>query len=198
MRTEHLNELLRTQQVEKSTLLAELHAYLPQIVTRFYEALPLPALSFEPERGRRRLGSYCYEDGLTLCHRINVDSRREWSPALLLATLTHELGHEWEHLYGCPGKPPYHTQAFRRRMAAIGIPCTARGQLRGIEAPFVTFLRDLGVETETVRFKQEMEVTPSAGRSRLKKWSCQCTNIWAARPVSAICFQCACQFVRGG
>jgi hypothetical protein len=59
-----VNESLRTQQVEKSALLAQLHAHLPQIVARFYEALPLPALSFEPERGRQRLGSYCYEEGM--------------------------------------------------------------------------------------------------------------------------------------
>lgn len=193
-----MNEFLRTQQVEKSTLLAQLHAYLPQIVARFYEALPLPALSFEPEQGRRRLGSYRYEDGLTLCHRINLDSRREWAAAWLLATLTHELGHEWEHLYGRPGKPPYHTQAFRARMAMIGIPCTARGQLLGIQGPFVTFVRDLGVAAETILFKQEKAVAPDAGWTRLKKWACQCTNIWAARPVSAFCFQCSSVFVRRG
>ena len=50
-----LNECLRTQQVEKSTLLGQLHTYLPQLVARFYEALPFPALSFAPEQGRRRL-----------------------------------------------------------------------------------------------------------------------------------------------
>jgi hypothetical protein len=184
-------EALREHQKANSEKLLLLHTYLPLICERFYSAkLPSPALSCEADRVTR-LGTYRTEDGLALCHRINVNEQYMHRPlAELLATLTHELGHEWEHLYGKPARPPYHSIIFRRRMLAIGVPCDKYGRSVGMQDPFVSFLRELGVE-DVVPFRAGMEAAPrQPGKSKLKKWSCGCTNIWAAVDVSAECLKC--------
>src|SRR5437868_11363 len=84
-------------------LLALLHTYLPPIIDRFYGGdLPLPALSLDYARPGN-LGWYCDEDGLALCHRININRLYADRPfAEVLRTLTHEVGHCWQHLSGKP------------------------------------------------------------------------------------------------
>jgi hypothetical protein len=193
----NVNEILRDHQLQHSEVLIQLHQYLPRIVQRFYGELPVPALSWEPD-DRRILGSYREEDGLTLCHRINLNSRYASRPlADHLATLTHELGHEWEHLCGKPTRPPYHSKRLRQKLEEIGIPCNAMGHAVGMKEPFTSFLRDLGVDVETLqplRFKQEPELPEGRPGSKLKKWRCGCTNIRAAVQVFATCQKCGITF----
>jgi hypothetical protein len=191
-------ESLRDHQKSTSEVLSLLHTYLPLISERFYSAkLPLPALSCEPDRVTR-LGTYRDKDGLALCHRININEQYISRPLPeLLATLTHELGHEWEQLYGKPVRPPYHSSLFRRKMVAIGIPCDKNGRSVGLQDPFVAFLRELGVD-DIVPFADATEAPArQPGKSKLKKWTCSCrTNIWAAVEVSAECLICGDQFLR--
>jgi DNA repair photolyase len=181
-----INSALRSHQLERSEVLTLLHHFVPRIIKRFYGDLPLPALSLEPSRSGE-LGWYRKVDGLTLCHRINITS---WDPhhplsvadALMIAA--HELGHEWQHLYGTPARPPYHNNQFQAKMLEIGIPCDSRGHSQGMTDPFVSFLKTLGVGAEVLSLKRENERTRSRSGSPLKPWSCGCTKVWASAGVT--------------
>jgi hypothetical protein len=195
-----INADLRNHQLERSEVLTLLHNYLPRIIERFYGDLPLPALSLEPSHSGE-LGWYRKEDGLTLCHRINISSchpNRPLSLADALMIVNHELGHEWQHLYGKPARPPYHNKQLQAKMAEMGIPCDSRGHSLGMTEPFVNFLKELGVEAEVFLFKQEKAVVSSGSRSRLKPWVCQCTRVWASVKVivMATCGKCGHPFER--
>jgi DNA repair photolyase len=190
-------EALRDHQKTNCEQLALLHSYLPLMSERFFTApLPLPTLSCERDRVTR-LGTYREKDGLALCHRINLNEQYMNRPLPeLLATLTHELGHLWERLYGKPAKPPYHSALFRRKMRAIGIPCDQYGRQLGLQDPFSAFLREIGVE-DVASFAVAAEAPPrQAGKSKLIKWSCACTNIRAAVEVEAECLRCGDRFLR--
>src|SRR5438105_1950095 len=99
-----INDILRSHQLKHSEVLALLHQYLPRIIEHFYGNLPLPALSFD-YAPLRNLGWYRVEDGLALSHRININRLYADRPfAEILLTLTHEVGHCWERVYGKPSK----------------------------------------------------------------------------------------------
>jgi DNA repair photolyase len=194
LRDHEINAALRSHQLERSEVLSLLHTYLPQIIERFYGDLPLPALSWEPSHWRN-LGWYVEEDGLTLCHRINLNSLYANRPLSdILRTLTHELGHLHQRIYGKSGKHNYHNKAFQAKMLEIGIPCNKRGVSLGMMDPFVSFLKELGVEADTFPFKQERQIRTAASRSRLRAWSCGCTRVWASSgvTVSAACTKKEC------
>jgi hypothetical protein len=137
-------KVLRDHQQGTSEKLRLLHTYLPLIINHFFGgALPLPALSWGPSHWGN-LGWYMEKDGLELEHRINLNSAHADRPlAEILRTLTHELCHCWQQVYGHPPKPTsvrdhnYHNAEFRRKVQEIGIPCNKRGVSLGIEAPFV-------------------------------------------------------------
>jgi DNA repair photolyase len=192
-------ESLRDHQQTTSEKLRLLHTYLPLIAERFFGGtLPLPTISCERDR-ITRLGSYRPQDGLALCHRININDQYMDRPlSELLATLTHELGHQWQRLYGKPGRPPYHNKEFQARMLEIGIPCSSKGHSLGVQEPFASFLKELGVEADAIPFKQVIEIPPARSGSRLKPWACRCTRVWASIKVdvSATCCKCGSPFQR--
>jgi hypothetical protein len=115
---------------------------------------------------------------------------------VILMTLAHELGHEWQHLYGKPGKYGYHNKQFQRKMDEIGIPCNNRGVALGMQEPFISFLRELGVDADATPFKGLPDTDESQPKSkpgsRLKPWACNCTRVWASKgvKVEAICAKC--------
>ena len=195
-------ESLRDHQLATSENLRLLHTFLPPINKRFYEGkLPLPALSWDLAHPNN-LGWYMEKDGLALSHRINLNSlHANRSLAEILRTLTHELGHEWQYLYGKPPKKHtpdnYHNKQFQNKMLQIGIPCNKRGVSIGMQEPFVSFLQELGVGAEVFPFKQEEEEEEQKSArpgSRLKPWSCGCTRIWASIrvEVTATCTKQVC------
>jgi DNA repair photolyase len=211
-----LYKVLRDHQQGASEKLRLLHTFLPLIIKQFFGDLPLPALSWD-EAHWQTLGSYREKDGLELSHRINLNSSHADRPlAEILRTLTHELGHLDQQIHGKPPKPGsvrdhnYHNAEFRRKMREIGIPCNKHGVSLGIEAPFLGFLKELGIETDTFPFKREGQ-TPNdrpdgsdgkASRpgSRLKPWACKCprARVWASFKVelSATCHKCGSPFQR--
>jgi hypothetical protein len=83
-------------------------------------------------------------------------------------------------------------------MRDIGIPCNKRGVSLGMQEPFVSFLKELGVEAEVFPFKQQNEESPARPGSRLKPWACKCTRVWASIKVevSATCCKCGNPFQR--
>jgi DNA repair photolyase len=194
-------EALRDHQQKTDENLRLLHSFLPLITKRFYGELPLPALSREPSP-HGTLGWYLEKDGLALNHRINLNSIYANRPlGEVLHVLTHELGHEFQHVYGKPPrtrKDNYHNAEFRKKMQEIGIPCNKRGVSLGMQEPFVSFLKELHVEVEVFPFKQESEEPPARPGSRLKPWACSCTRVWASvrTKVEATCGKCGSPFQR--
>ena len=182
-----------------SEVLALLHQYMPRIIKRFYgDDLPLPALSVD-YAPLRNLGWYRDEDGLALPHRININRLYATQPfPEILRTLTHEVGHCWQRVYGKPGVGNYHNKQFQAKMLEIGIPCDSRGHSLGMHEPFVSFLQELGIEAEALPFKREIPVSDGTSRSRLKPWKCKCTRVWASGGVAveALCTKCGNHFQR--
>jgi predicted SprT family Zn-dependent metalloprotease len=188
-------ESLRDHQQTTSENLRLMHTYLPLIIKRFYGSLPLPALSWA-SASHGTLGWYLEKDGLALNHRINLNSMYTNRPlAEVLRTLTHELGHCFQHVHGKPGrarKGNYHNKEFQLKMQEIGIPCNNRGVSLGMQEPFIGFLKELGIEAEIFLFKQENDGLPARPGSRLKPWSCGCTRVWASSGTVAVaaCLKC--------
>ena len=80
-----------------------------------------------------------------------------------------------------------------RRCAEVGLQCERGdgGKIRAYGEPFLSLLRRHGIEAaaEPAPFTQR-------GSSRMKKWSCGCTNIRAAVAVDAQCRRCGGTFQR--
>lgn len=192
-------------------LAAELNAWLRRYNEAFLGgALPPAAVSIEPGR-IDCLGWYLAEqrDGLGLRYRININALHvERSRALVLAVLLHEALHLWEEVV-CKRRAVrgnYHTVRFQKKAAELGIPTCRNGIWGGITegSPFAELLRRHGIAIDdelAARPGSQAEiprlVTKGPG-SRLAKWDCGCTKVWASSgvTVSASCDRCGGPFVR--
>lgn len=167
----------------------------------------LPVLTFERARVNN-LGSYRIgRNDWGVKEQININQvyieRPLWD---VLATLIHEMLHSWEYKY-LPEeqrtKNWYHQKTFRLKLAEFGILCNEKGCHEGLiaEGKFMIYLKSHGVSFDDLPDYQKYEegsklIFPIApkkkakGRSKLKKWSCGCTNIRAAVQVNATCNEC--------
>lgn len=171
-----------------------LYLFFDLLNERFFGAsIPTPILSFKRKRGN---GHYVIgRNEIGVRENINISEEHLSDPlAEVLATLTHEMVHAWQHNYGTPGKRNYHNKACQRKMAEIGIPCNRWGRQLGMTDPFVSFLREHGVSAE-MRLVQREAKQQTAARSRLIRWQCGCMSIWATRDVRAKCLGCGKDFV---
>lgn len=119
---------------------------------QFFEGkLPLPLLYFE-RTGRGTLGHYRLKRlGDEVQHEINLNRLHLNRPFVeVLATLLHEITHEWQQIFGEPGEGAHHNLEFTSKCAAMGIPCTGghRSVSLGNGPPFVSLLRQHGVDAE--------------------------------------------------
>ncbi|OWK40993.1 hypothetical protein [Fimbriiglobus ruber] len=119
----------------------------------------------------------------------------------LLGTLLHELLHLDQELHGVPGQNNYHNVAYRDRAAAFGLLVDHRGhQEYAPDSPFLALLSRQGVgHPPAVRDSYAVApgarptairaVPKPAGKSKLRKWSCGCTNVWVG--VATLHARCA-------
>jgi hypothetical protein len=69
-----------------------------------------------------------------------------------------------------------------------------------MQEPFISFLRELGVDADATPFKKSSDDDESESKSRpgsrLKPWACHCTRIWASvgKKVNATCNNCKSTF----
>jgi len=112
----------------------------------------------------------------------------------------------------------YHNQKFKTRCESVGLICLRHPQRRygwavtELSPELVSFVGEMGIDEscfhvfralpkssrEVVSNEDEPltgEPAPRTG-SKLKKWSCGCTNIRAAVEVDATCGRCFRQFCR--
>lgn len=161
----------------------------------FSSRLPPPVLSVE----RMRLGmagSYqCDRDGMGLRHRITLNAiYLDRGENAMLETLLHELVHEWEEVdQGRKRGGAYHSTAFRAKAQQLGIPTDERGRSLGApsEGRFARLLAQCGLDASPPPVGQPKK-TVIVPRTKLRRWFCGCTNIWAANgtTVAATCESC--------
>ena len=167
----------------------------------FNGKLTTPILSLDSARirtgGTYRIG----RNGFGAKNYININRRHLDLPmVIVLAILLHEQIHQWQHeITKNYGKPPYHNVEFYKKADELGIPGNKRNkrcQLLGMKAPFLTVCEAHGIDTNGVVIQPPPE-SEMKGQSKLKKWSCGCTNVRVAvADFQAVCLKCRRKFKR--
>lgn len=112
--------------------------------------------------------------------------REQWQ---VLGTLLHELLHGWQQAHGTPGKGNYHNREFRRKAAGLGLIIDKRGATGyTADSLFKEILRRHHVEVPRVEIPAVTR--RHRGNSKMKKWTCGCTNVRCAVELHAQCLQC--------
>lgn len=185
---------------EFSERACELYRFFDLFNRRFFEGkLPTPVISFRTGRvsslGWYRVG----RNEVGVKDQINLNSKHLERPKYqTLTTLLHEMIHEWQDYFGKHSKGYYHNKQFRLKTKELGIPSDSRGHTIDITDPFVGFCKKHGVDfAQLDDFRKQggySKVKRPRGRSKLHKYTCGCTNIWAAIKVIASCKQCGGDF----
>jgi hypothetical protein len=111
------------------------------------------------------------------------------------------MTHGWQAIHGKPSKNWFHNKEFTLKMMDCGIVCASNGWHSGVGDPFVYFLKKHGIVfNDVTRSKSDyiLKIPTMAklkGCSKLKKWSCGCTNVRVAvDEFKARCLICGCEF----
>ena len=167
------------------------------------QKVPIPAISFQ-NTNAKTLGHYVIgRNAFGFMDNININKKNLARPLWdILATLLHEMLHSWEYVYleeKDRTKNWYHTKPFRLKLAEFGIYCDNRGCHQGVGGKFVHLLRQ-----HAVRFVQQIDLSgiipithkpKKPGKSKLKKWTCGCTNVRVAiSDFRAKCLKCDNEF----
>ena len=167
------------------------------------QPVPIPALTFEKTRvnnlGYYRIGmnDWAVRDQINL-NKLYIN-RPLWET---LATLLHEMMHSFEYIYIPESDRTnswYHKKAFRIKLASFGIFTNEKGCHVAIGDPFVHLLRQHGVTfNKIIQPGITIEIPPKnkkKGKSKLKKWTCGCTNVRVAiSDFRAKCLKCENEF----
>lgn len=146
---------------------------------------PLPANRF----GQFRYGhnGFGLKGEIAINARYLTDQRAIWE---ILGTLLHEMLHGWQQVHGTPGKRNHHNIEFRDKARDLGLVIDRRGVTGyAADSPFKALLRNHGID---VPASEVLPIArPTRGRSKLKKWSCGCTNVRVAvADFRAQCLKC--------
>ena len=178
-------------------LVSKLHWFIAFFNTAFFNLHPVsfPIFSFEVNRGKS-LGHYPVEgktcgDGKDISiYKINPHQDL-WE---ILANILHLMVHTWQNHHGQSSKTWFHDKKFRTKMAEFGIKCSKNGCHTGVGDPFVFLLKKNGVVFSgrpgvngIIRIRPGCKLK---GNSKLKKWSCGCTNVRVAVSLEAKCLKC--------
>jgi hypothetical protein len=162
--------------------------------------LDIPEIALRIDRLRRsRLGHFRYgHNGFGLrgeiaINALYVENREPWQ---VLGTLLHECLHAWQQAHGSPSGGNHHNREFRDKAASLGLLIDTRGYMR--YAPDSLFFQFLGrYELAVPHLQVESPEPPRIpGQSKMKKWSCACTNIrCAVADLRGRCLKCGQMFV---
>ena len=124
-------------------------------------------------------------------NRRSLGEREFWQ---VLGTLLHELLHAHQEAHGRPGKGNYHNVAFRKKAQEYGLIVDARGYTQyAPESLFLDLLAKHWVQVPSI----PSPVVKLRGSSKLKKWTCGCTNVRVAvAEFHAKCLKCGNLFVQ--
>jgi DNA repair protein RadC len=154
----------------------------------------------------------CKKENLSLGHHIigqrDFGSKQNFSRVQLgqplweiLVIIVHEMTHAWQKHNGKPSNGWYHNKEFCCKLLEFGIACNKAGWNYGVRDPFVSILKKHGIvinqPVNTDGFVRIPPVTKPKGKSKLKKWSCGCTNVRVAvKDFQAKCVRCGNHFER--
>lgn len=187
---------------ELNTLASELYWWVDFFNIAFFreQPVPVPAISFEKTKVSN-LGHYVIgRNAFGIKENININrvhlKRPMWD---LLATLLHEMTHSWQYLYGNSSKSWFHNKEFQVKLLEFGIVTDNKGCHLGLGDPFVYLLKKHGVELNHNKDPGGIIRIPPKekpkGKSKLRKWTCGCTNIRVAvSDLEAKCFKCGNRF----
>lgn len=193
-----------------------LHEWAVRLNVQFNLNVPQIALGVEVLRAdvgaHFRLGHNAFGlKGEIVMNALYLDRPKWW----LLGVLLHELLHGWQQAYGTIDRtnPNYHNREFRDKAKDLGLVVDRYGR-QGylIESKFFDLLRQHGIdlsaavvgegddEDAAAATDKRPVVRPAAvtrrGTSKLKKWSCGCTNVRVAvADFRAQCLKCQEVFV---
>lgn len=180
-------------------LLRKFHEWAEIFNREFGLEIQTPAIQIA-RRSVVLLGSYCSDrNGFGVKHEIVMNARHLDRPfAEQLETLFHELLHLWQTLWGSPqrNRNNYHNVQFRLKAKIYGLVVDERGRHLGVaRGRFTELLERYGVDTMTLVPPAGELPRREWGRSKMRKWSCGCTNVRCAVKLSAHCNKCGGKFV---
>jgi hypothetical protein len=177
-------------------LVRELYRWVGIFQSEFKLELAHPVVGFDRLRCTTLA---CYEQGRSRIgtkYTIIINSLYLNDPFhCVLRRLLHELIHLWQELYGKPAKkPPYHNKQFIDKALTCGLLTDHKGYDLGHTKIFSDVLAKYGVNAPEIEEKPQAE--QAHGTSKIKKWSCGCTNVWCAVELRAQCLECGNGFVQ--
>jgi hypothetical protein len=181
----------------------DIAAALQEWAERFDEQfkLNIPEMALRVDAlSRSCYGHFRYgHNGFGLRGEIAINSRylrgqrQQWE---VLGTLLHEMLHAWQQAHGEPGKGNYHNHEFRNKALMYGLVIDRRGRTRYLDdSPFVRLLKQYRVDVPPLPSAAAGEKR-ERGESKMKKWSCRCTNLRCAKELNAVCRNCGQEFNR--
>lgn len=189
---------IQTDEWQFCKLSEELYTWFDRFNQRFLgDKLQPPAISFRTTR-INTLGHYVINrNDFGLKWNININRLYTRRPLMgILETLLHEMIHQWQEEFGKrKSRGNYHNVEFRRKSIEFGIPSSKHGATLGCRDPFVALLREYGVDAQITIGRDVPLLIPIQGKSKLKKWSCGCTNVRVAvQDFRAKCLKCGNEF----
>ena len=174
-----------------------LHEWAGRFNVEFKLDVDIPALRIDRARDLA-LGTYRgHRNGFGIRHEVTLNAKYLNRPiAEILETLLHELLHEWQELHGKPSTSNYHNVEYRRKASEFGFVVHRRGHHEAVvPGSFTELLERCGVDPSWVLKLPPAPVRP-VGTSKMKKWSCRCTNVRCAVELRATCLSCGAPFER--
>jgi hypothetical protein len=172
-------------------IVRQLYEWCARMNAAFDLQIATPALRIERTRFRAAGHYHGGRNGLGLARELVINKNRLNVPqAWLLADLAVQLLHEWQHLHGkVPRRRGYCNSSFRRKAAKLGLVVAANGRVLEVrDGPFKELL--LAQEMDVSILKEPPPRPRAAVGSKMKKWTCGCTNARAALKLNARCETC--------
>lgn len=192
-----------TEKWEYFEMVKVLTVWIERFNFEFKLKITTPCLVID-KKSSRYYGRYRYGfNGIGTKHEITINARHLSRPLFdILDTLLHEMLHQWQDMYGKPGRSNYHNNEFIEKALSIGISSDSWGHSLGIvkDGLFEKMLIKYGINTEGIQyynpqFPQKVQDI-SQGKSKLKKWTCGCQNAWIGKSdFEAKCKICGNTFV---
>ena len=173
----------------------ELYWWVDFFNIAFFRDQPVrsPVLSFEKTKVDN-FGHYVIgRNAFGIKENININrthlNRPLWD---ILTTLLHEMTHSWQASYGNASTSWFHNKEFQMKMLEFGIVVNNKGSHLEVKDPFVFLIKKHGVVfNHSMDLGGMIKIPPIVrpkGKSKLKKWTCGCTNI----RVAVISFEAKC------
>jgi hypothetical protein len=200
MSGEPVNGVLREHEVttvdwRHRELADALHLWAERFAVEFKLDIPTPAIQIDRIHATA-LGTYRPgRNGFGLKHEITINTRfLNMGFAEQLLTLFHELLHEWQDIHGTTGKRNYHNHEFRQKALSSGLLVNERGITRVQPGRFTEFIGGYEVSAAPLLAAGDVPMHKQSGNSKLRKWSCGCTNVRCAVVLRAQCSCCGQSF----